>query len=219
METSNKNNFSEKINSKEAQSVNLRILIKSPFIIKKIFSFLEESLKLNVVIYNRFYHNLFGIDIEYLEKVSGKYINGEKNGNVKVYKKNTKTILFEGEYKNGKRNGKGKEFYKNGTLLFEGEYLNGFRIKGIGYNYKGNKIIILEENGKGKECYKNGNLQFEGEYKYGRRWNGKGYNINGNYEFEIKNGKGRGKEYDYNNKLIFEGEYLNEKRWNGKRIK
>ena len=113
--------------------------IKSPYILKKVFSFIDEKRKLNMIIYNKELQKKLGIDIEEYKKKSGKYKIGEKNGKGKEYILNTDKLIFEGEYLNGKRNGKGKEYNRFGELIFEGEYLNG------------------ERNGKGKEYNKNGN--------------------------------------------------------------
>ena len=151
--------------------VNLRD-IKSSYIIKGIFSYLDEKDKLNLIIYNKELQKMILVDIEDYKKISGKYKIGEKNGKGKEYILNTNILIFEGEYLNGKRNGKGIEFNNKGELKFEGEFLKGKR------------------NGKGKEYYDNSIIKFEGEYLEGKIWNGKGYNINGNFEYEIINGKG-----------------------------
>ena len=120
--------------------------IKSSYILKGVFSFLNEKQFLNLITYNKELQNKFSYDIIDYKKISGKYKIGDKNGKGKEYNNNNDFLLFEGEYINGKRNGKGKEYNKNGIILFEGEYINGKR------------------NGKGKEMYHNGKLKFEGEY-------------------------------------------------------
>ena len=170
--------------------------IKSLYIIKDIFSYINKKQKLNLIMYNKQLQKIVGVDIEDYKKASGKYKIAEKNGKGREYILNTNILIFEGEYLNWKRNGNGKEYDSDGKLVFEGEYLNG------------------ERNGKGKE-YDDGKLRFEGEYLNGKIWNGKGYNANGNIEFEINDGKGYIKEYDKDGELEFEGEYLNGKR-NGK---
>ena len=196
--------------------------IKSPYILRTIFSFLEEIQKLNMILYNKELQKKSFIDFEDYKKIRKKYRIIDKNGNGKEYLIESNKLIFDGGYLNGKRNGKGKEFDYEGKLIYEGEYLKGKR------------------NGKGKEYYKNGQLLFAGEYLNGKKWNGNGYNIYGELKFEIKEGKGyikeygfysgklvfegeykngerngNGKEYDYNYKLIFEGKYLNGRR-NGK---
>ena len=87
------------------------------------------------------------------------------------------------------------------------------KIKGKGYDLKGNIILEIENDGKEKEYYDNGHLKFEGEYVNGRRWNGKFYNYEGKEEFIMENGRGQGKEFDYHGNLLFEGEYLNGERY------
>ena len=134
--------------------------IKSLFIIKELFSYINEQRKLDIIAYNKKYQKKFGVDIEYYKNISGKYKIAEKNGKGKEFKldNNFKIdyLLFEGEYKNGKRNGKGKEYDYQGRIKFEGEYLNG-------------------KKWKGKEFYFNGKKKFEGEYFNGKKWDGKGY--------------------------------------------
>ena len=220
--------------------------VKSDYIIKKIFSYLNEKNKLKIIKYNKNLQNKININLINYKLFKGIYIEYESETKVKEYYGDTGNIRFEGEYLNGKRNGKGKEYHNNENLMFEGEYFNG------------------ERNGKGKEYYEDGNLKFEGEYlngkrngkgkeydgilyilifdgeyKNGLRWTGKilnarhdfselkngtGYikyiNSDGylQYEAQYSNGKrnGKGKKYDHNGKLIFEGEYKNDKKWNGK---
>ena len=149
--------------------VNLYKSVKSFYIFKKIFLNLDERKKLNIVKYNRNLVTKFGINIDYVKKISGKYkINGI-NGYGEEYNQKTNYLIFEGEYLKGKRNGKGKEYNNDGKLIFEGEYLNG------------------EKNGKVREYILNTNiLIFEGEYKNGRRNGiGKEYNINGDLVFHL----------------------------------
>ena len=135
--------------------------INSPYIIKEIFSFLDEKQKLNMIIYNKHLKNIYGVDIQTYKKISGKYKIGEKNGFAKEYILYKNKLIFQGEYLNGKKHGKGEEYYESGKysnkLKFEGEYLNGQR------------------HGKGKEYYKNEGLLFEGEYKSGK--NGMGQDL------------------------------------------
>ena len=174
--------------------------IHSSYIIKDIFSFLNNTQKLNIIMYNKEFQNILLVNIEDYKKISGIIKIGEKNGKGTEYSLYTKSLLFKGEYLNGKRNGKGTEYYENGEIIFEGEYLNGKR-NGIGKDYDNGELIFEgqylngKRNGKGKE-YDYGKLIFEGEYLNGKR-------------------NGKGKEY-YDGILKFEGEYLNGKRWNGK---
>ena len=204
--------------TRDDKKVNLRKAVKSRNNIKAIFSYIDNVHKLKLIIYNKAYQKLFGVnyDIKYIKEKSGRKIVGERNGEGKEYTLETNKLLFKGNYLNGKRNGEGEEYYSNGELKFKGEYLNGKRLKGKGYNLKGDLIMKLEKNGEVREYYTNGMLKFKGKYFIGRRWNGKGYNLKGSLEFEIQNGKGSVREYnDNDNTLEYEGEIYNGKR-NGK---
>ena len=202
-------------------SINLNE-IKSSYIVERIFSFLFEKKKLNIIAHNNKLKKMFLVDIENYKINSGKYKRGGKNGKVREYIINTKRLIFDGRYLNGRKNGKGKEYYSNGKILFDGEYLNGKKWNGKGYNSNRNiefeikdgkgiikeydlysdklkfegKYLNGERNGKGKEYYWNGKLKFEGEYLNGKR-------------------NGKGKKYYFYGELKFEGEYLNGKK-NGK---
>ena len=204
----------------EIKNKNILLNIKSSYIIKDIFTFLQENKKLDIIIYNKQLQNTNEIDIKDYKKASGRYKIGEKNGKGSEYTLDKNKLIFEGEYLNGKRNGKGKEFYYSGKIKFEGEYLNGKR-NGKGKEFHDwftqikfeGEYLNGERNGIGKEYDYKEELRFEGEYKNGKRWNGKGY-IKGKIDFEIKNGNGLMREYEIG-QLIFEGEYLNGER-NGK---
>ena len=101
--------------------------IKSSYIIKGIFLFLNKKQKLNMIIYNKQLQKILGVNMNTYKIISGKYKINEKNGKGREYTIIGDKLIFEGEYLNGERNGKGKEYYKEGKLLFEGEYLNGER--------------------------------------------------------------------------------------------
>ena len=198
--------------------------INSFYVVKEIFSFLNENQKLSMIIYNKQLQKKFLVDIKDYQNINRRYKIVDKNGKGKEYILNTNTIIFRGEYINGKRNGEGKEYYENGKLEFEGEYINGKRSgKGQEYYENGNCRFKGEYiNGlkfKGKEFHDNGRSRFEGEYLKEKKWNGKGYNEKGNLEYKINNGTGKIKEYYDNGILEFEGEYLNEKKkWKRYRI-
>ena len=197
--------------------------VKSLYLVKNIFLYLNEKQKLELIIYNKQLQKILGFDIEYYKEISGKYIRLEKNGKGKEYDLNSNKLIFEGEYLNGKRNGKGKEYYLyNDNIKFEGEYLNGKRWNGKGYNEDGNIEYEIKD-GKGhiKERWYNGDFIFEGECLNGEiKGKGEEYDIDGNLKFEGEylNWKrnGKRKEYYYEGQLKFEGEYLNGKIWNGK---
>ena len=169
------------------KKINIRN-IKSAYIIRYLFSFINIKQKLNLIIYNKQLRKIIGVDIEDYKETSGKYKIAEKNGKGREYILNTNILIFEGEYLNGKRNGEGKE-YSDGKLEFEGEYLNGKRNgKGKEYYFDGKlkfdgEYLNGKRNRKGKEYYSyysDDKLKFDGEYLNGKIWNGKGYNINGN---------------------------------------
>ena len=141
---------------------------KSIYFIKRLFTFVDEKNKLNIIKYNKNMQNILDISLINYKFFSDRYIKFEKIVKGKEYDKYNDSLVFEGEYLNGKRNGKGKEYYPNDKLKFEGEYLNGKR------------------NGKGKEYYSDGTLKFEGEYLNGVKWNGEGkeYDYEGRLKFE-----------------------------------
>ena len=173
--------------------------IKSIYILKKIFSFLNQRKELNIIIYNKSLNKRLNISIDDYKKCSGKLKVGESNGYGKEYNLDKNILLFEGNYQNKKRNGLGKEYYPYSKLKFEGEYLNGKR------------------NGKGKEYRPYGDLQYEGEYLNGKR-NGKGKYYSQSpllkekerkrKMFKPTKEKKREISYDF---ISFDGEFLNEK--------
>ena len=77
--------------------------IKSSYVIKKVFSFLNEKQKLNKIIYNKELQKICSVDIEDYKKISLKYKIGERNGKGREYIKDTKRLIFEGEYLNAKK--------------------------------------------------------------------------------------------------------------------
>ena len=121
--------------------------IKSSYIMKILFSYVDEKEKLEVVKCNKNLQKNIDISIINYKYIRGIYIIYESNRIRREYYGTNDRLRFEGEYLNGKRNGKGKEYYCNGKLEFEGEYLHGIRW-----------------NGKGKEYYDNCKLKYEGEY-------------------------------------------------------
>ena len=198
----------DKLKGKNVKTISLKDNIKSPLLLKKIFSFLYENIEYEILKHNKNYQNFFSLNIDSYKKLSGRYKKNGINGFGQEFLLENDNLIFEGEYLNGKRNGKGKEYTNWGNgLMFEGEYLNGKR------------------NGKGKEYYYN-KLLIEGEYLKGERAKEKNENSRSyvylnkkvEYEGEYLNGKrnGQGKEYYLYGDLKFEGEYKNGNRWNGK---
>ena len=108
----------------KVEKINNKNCIKSPYVLKGIFSFLSQRQTMDIIKYNKKLQKLFNYDDVTYKKISGKYKVGEKNGKGKEYILNTDWLKFEGEYLNGRKNGNGKE-YHYGDLIFEGEYLNG----------------------------------------------------------------------------------------------
>ena len=129
--------------------------IKSLYFVQKLFSNVEEIIKLKIVKYNKNLQNKNGINIKNYKIFKGKYITYEKKGKGKEYN-NYGVLLFDGEFLNGERSGKGKEYNCFGNLAFEGEFLHGKRW-----------------NGKGKEYNIFGKVEFEGEYLIGVKLNEK----------------------------------------------
>ena len=197
--------------------------LKSSYIFKIIFSFIDEGSKLKLIKCNKTIQKKINISLINYKHFQGSYIIYESNGIGKEYNGNDDILKFEGEYLNGKRNGKGKEYYKNGKIKFAGNYLNGKKNgNGKEYDYDGTLLFEGEylngkRNGKGKEYDSyNGKLKFEGEYLNGRKLIGTQYNIIGSDKCDLNHIKGIGKICDdYNDRLIYEGEYLNGQR-NGK---
>ena len=69
---------------KKESKISLRE-IKSFYIIKLVFSFLNEKQKLNMIIYNKEIQDKLNVNFIDLKRISGKYKEGEKNGKGKVY--------------------------------------------------------------------------------------------------------------------------------------
>ena len=148
------NEFEEK-DDKYLKNIKLLKNIKSKYVIKILFSNLDEKVKLKAIKYNKKLQRIIDINLNNYKFFSGRYIEYETNEEGKEYNGYNDKLIFEGKYLNGERNGRGKEYYDNGILLFEGEYVNG------------------KWNGIGNEYYKNGKIKYNGEFLNGR-WNGKG---------------------------------------------
>ena len=171
--------------------------IKSKYLIKIIFSYIHEKIKLKTIKCNKYLQNRLNIEFINYQLFSKRYKKLEKNGLISEYDYNN-NLVFKGEYLNEERNGKGKEYIydnKKKILIFEGEYLKGMK------------------NGKGKEYYSNGEIKFGGEYINNKRWNGTMHDFeNKDITYKLEKGKGFIKEYEFNNEYtIYEGEYLNGK--------
>ena len=170
--------------------------IKSKYLFKKLFSNVEEIIKLKIAKYNKRLQNIVDVNLINYKTFTNKYIIYEEDSKIiKEYKYgfDEDFLIYEGGYSNRKRNDKGKEYGEKGNIIYEGEYSNGKRNgKGKEYNEKGKLIYEGEylsgkRSGKAKEYYSFGKIMFEGEYLNGKR-------------------NGPGKEYHPNGKLNFIGE-------------
>ena len=128
--------------------------IKSKYMIKTIFSYLDEKNKLEIIKYNKKLQNIENIELTNYRFMSDSYIIYESNKKGKEYDSNYNYLKFEGEYLNKKRNGKGKEYNWRGNLIFEGEYLIGYELRG--------------------KYYINDHLEYKGEYLYNEKMERKG---------------------------------------------
>lgn len=180
------------IKNDNINNINLQYSIKSAYIIKKVFLFINEKIKLELIIYNKKLQNLFNIELRDYKKKSNKYRIIDKNGLGKEFILDTNKLLFEGKYQKNKRNGIGKEFYENGRIKFEGKYLNGKR------------------NGEGQKLYENGKLKFKGEYLNDKKWNGIAYGSKNSIVYWLENGAGYVTKFSDDGTKTFEGNYLND---------
>ena len=96
MKTQDKSDLIQKKNN------NLK-LVRSRYILKKIFSFLDEKKKLIVIKYNKLYIKTFGITIEQYKKLSGGIKIDGINGYGKEYELETLNLIFKGFYLNEKK--------------------------------------------------------------------------------------------------------------------
>ena len=204
----NKEAFEKEKEEKEEIFDHVKIeSIKSLYITKIIFSFLSDNVKLNLIKFNKKYQNKLGINIEYFEKLYGKFKIQFKNGIGRIYLSDMNRLIFEGEYSNGLKNGKGKEYYDNGKLKFEGEYLNGKKWNGKIYNKYFDHIELEIKSGKGRGRGREflNDYIFNGKYINGQK-NGWGY------EYYYNN-----YEYSFSKEILkFVGDYYNDEKINGK---
>ena len=167
--------------------------IKSNYILKQIFSFLENRLFMEIIRNNKKMQKKLEISLENYENLCQVIIEKKrdyvsfKDDIYRAYTKDKQYVIFEGKYLHGKKNGYGTEFYLNKKKKFKGEYLNGIKINGIGYDKLGNIIYKIDYKNV-TERYNNQRPIFNGKYYNGKKWNGIGYDINGNEVYEIKYG-------------------------------
>ena len=84
--------------------------VKSCKVMKKIFSNIEHTTKLKLIIYNKNIQQKLNIKITDFMRFSGRYKAIDEDGKIKEYDGRTHYLIFEGEYLNKKRNGLGKEY-------------------------------------------------------------------------------------------------------------
>ena len=99
--------------------VNLKKLVRSKYILNKIFSFLDNKKKIIMIKYNKLYIKFLGITIEQYKKLSGKIKIDGINGYGKEYELEKMELTFRGFYLNEKKNGNGEEYFNN-KLIFKG---------------------------------------------------------------------------------------------------
>ena len=97
--------------------------VKSLYILKIFFSFVDEKRKLKLVKYNKNLQQKIDISISNFIHLQLKYIIYKSMGKGEEYDYGH-DLKFEGEHVNGERIGKGNEYYNDGKLEFIGEYLN-----------------------------------------------------------------------------------------------
>ena len=189
--------------------------IKSFYILKKVFSLLNEKRQLKIIKYNKIHQFKLKKSLIYYKFVSCNYIIYETNITGKIYDTFTDRLLYRGGIFKCKKNGYGLEYDKNEKIKFIGEFLDGKR-NGQGKDAPNGELIFYGEfsndkrNGKRKD-FLDDYLTFNGEYLNGEKWNGieKVYENHFNivmilkYEKEYKNGKLLNiKEYVLNKKSI-----------------
>ena len=132
----------------EYNNLNNKILIEnitSVYFLQKIFSYMDEKVKLKAIRYNKKLQKKNDISLINYKIFSFRYIIYETKIKGKEYNGFNDNLLFEGEYLNGERHGKGAEYNNKGKLIFEGEYLNGKRWNGKGYDRNNNIVYELKE--------------------------------------------------------------------------
>ena len=91
--------------------MNLFAKVKSRYILNIIFSLISQAKKLRIAIDNKSLQERLRIDSDDYKNASGKYKEILPNGLVKIFKLDTRKLIYEGEYSNRKKNGKGKIFF------------------------------------------------------------------------------------------------------------
>ena len=82
--------------------------IKSSYLIKTIFSYINEKRKLKITKYNKNLQKINNINLVNYKIFSGKYIIYDINGKGKIYDAYKNKLIYDGEYCMGKEMEKGK---------------------------------------------------------------------------------------------------------------
>ena len=97
--------------------------IKSIFIARKVFCFLNEVMKLKLLRHNKNMQSKMNINLINYKTLSGRYIIFEEKQKGKEYDSHNDKLIYEGEYLNGKRwNGTGIEVKNN--YIYKSKYTN-----------------------------------------------------------------------------------------------
>lgn len=103
-------------------------------------------------------------------QTTANYINGEKDGEVRVYYPNGDIWKVE-NYKKGVLHGARKKWYRNRELAYEANFANGIEHGEVkeyhknGNNWKATGFHLGDTNGVHKRWYENEVLAYEGSYK------------------------------------------------------
>ena len=101
--------------------------IKSFYFFPLLFSYVDESQKLKIIIHNKNLQNKIDISLINYKIFSGKYIIFDENNKnkKKIYNSLSNQLILAVEYSNDKV----REYDTFGTLIFEGEHLNGKKME------------------------------------------------------------------------------------------
>ena len=97
------NDIMNKKELKYIKSANLIKTVKSKYIRIEIFSYLKQNVKLEIIKYNKIYHNLLEINIESYKKERKKIRIIENNVFGKEYTMDESILIFKGLYLNKKK--------------------------------------------------------------------------------------------------------------------
>ena len=99
--------------------------IKSFYILKKVFSLLNEKRQLKIIKYNKIHQFKLKKSLIYYKFVSSNYIIYETNITGKIYDTFTDRLLYRGGIFKCKKNRYGLEYDKNEKIKFIREFLDG----------------------------------------------------------------------------------------------